>query len=388
MQSSYKILTISGIAVELHMTFILFFLLVLLFIIAGYGISSGITAAVLIIVLFGTVLAHELAHSLVAKRAGRAVHKITLLPIGGLASVDIPENPREEFMISLAGPLFNFIFAGILILIFAFAYPGMFDDYLIETVDDSIQLYVYNNSDVETDFLNISTIPNLLGTLIWINLVLGFFNLFLPAFPLDGGRVLRSLLAMQTDYVSATRYAVHIGQAIFVLMLFIGFVRGWLFWIFISLFLLVAAPSELKIVKMRHYLRGHTAGDIAMKNFVHVNESTSLVEFLKTIAVPEQNFYPVTNNEEKISGYVDLDDLRELNKNINNYLIKDIMRTDFGKINVNSQAEDILKLIERDFVFVVNHQEHVVGFVTLSRLAKIAKFREYKTKHLKNENSK
>ncbi len=102
MKSSYKIFSVFGIAVELHITFILFFFLLLFMVVAGYGISSGILALILIIFLFGTVLAHEFAHSLVAKKQGREVSKITLLPIGGLASVDIPENPREEFLISFA----------------------------------------------------------------------------------------------------------------------------------------------------------------------------------------------------------------------------------------------------------------------------------------------
>ena len=98
--------------------------------------------------------------------------------------------------------------------------------------------------------------------MIWVNLVLGIFNLFLPAFPLDGGRILRSLLATQMDYVSATRHAIYIGQAIFGLMLVIGIIRFWPVWIFIALFLLLAAPSELRIVEIRQHLRGYTAGEI------------------------------------------------------------------------------------------------------------------------------
>jgi Zn-dependent protease/CBS domain-containing protein len=387
MKSSYKIFSVFGIAVELHITFILFFFLLLFMVVAGYGISSGILALILIIFLFGTVLAHEFAHSLVAKKQGREVSKITLLPIGGLASVDIPENPREEFLISFAGPLFNFVFAGILILIFALVYPDNFGDYMSDAVNEYVQVYIYNNPGAETSILDISTIPNALGTLIWINLVLGIFNLFLPAFPLDGGRVLRSLLAMEMDYLKATRYAIYVGQAIFGLMLFIGFIRGWIFWVFIALFLLLTAPNELRIVEMKHYLKGQRSEDIAIKKFVHVNESTPIIEFLKTIAIPEQYAYPVTDSEERIIGYIDLDDFDKLNKTkIKEYPIKSILRTDFGKVNVNAPAEDILKLIDRDFVFVVNEHEHVIGIVTLEHLARIAKFKSYGYEHLKNDN--
>ncbi len=378
MNSSYKIFSLFGIAVELHITFILFVLLILFLVIGGYGIYSAITAAILITALFGTVLAHELAHSIVAKSAGRKVNKITLLPIGGLASLDIPDDPEEEFMISVAGPLFNFVFAAILILIFALAYSDEFVPYMTDAVSDFIQIYVHNNAAVETDILNVSTPLSLLGTLIWINLVLGIFNLFLPAFPLDGGRVLRSLLAMQMDYVKATQVSITIGQAIFALMLLIGIIRGWIFFVFIALFMLLAAPQELKIVKMRHHLAGYKAKDIAVRNLLPVNESIRIIEFLERIASAEQYFYPVTDYEGKIAGYIDLDDMEKLDKtHINEYIIKDILRTDFGRINANAPAEDILKLISSDLIFVVDDYGSVVGFITFGHLAKVAKLKSY-----------
>ncbi|MFN3527816.1 MAG: site-2 protease family protein, partial [Candidatus Altarchaeaceae archaeon] len=140
---------------------------------------------------------HELSHSIIAIKFKFKVRGITLFPIGGVADVEIKENPKAEFFIALAGPLFNFLFAWMCFIILFLITP-------------EISEYLNYHKIFGLEF-NLS-FEGILGLIIWINFLLGAFNTFFPAFPMDGGRILRSLLAMKFDYVLATKYALIISK--------------------------------------------------------------------------------------------------------------------------------------------------------------------------------
>src|SRR5215468_5323330 len=188
MSWSLNIGSIAGTQVRVHITFLLF----LGWIFAASYVSGGAGAAwsglAFLLLLFACVLAHEFGHIFTARAFGVATPDVTLLPIGGLARLErIPEKPMEEFLIAIAGPLVNVVIAFALVL-FAGAKLSMSDLAVVE-----------------------STQISLLDRLAAVNLFLALFNM-IPAFPMDGGRVLRALLATKLGFVRATEIAAFIGQ--------------------------------------------------------------------------------------------------------------------------------------------------------------------------------
>lgn len=218
MKSSYGLFRVFGISVNIHITFILlpvFFL-----------IYEGIQGLALILAVFACVTLHEFCHSLTAKRMGIDVRDITLFPIGGVASMSrIPESPLQEFLISIVGPLFNICLAGFLIILFRnwdFIGPKVLMEALYGAGDDW---------------------PHTIALIPWINIFLAVFNL-IPAFPMDGGRVLRSVLAARLGYRRGTRIAVSIGHLFAVLFGLYGLLHYRLFLVLIAIFIYSAASSE------------------------------------------------------------------------------------------------------------------------------------------------
>ncbi len=374
MKSSYRIFRISGISVELHISFIFVFFIAL-FIAAIYGFSQytdiyrliyatfyGIKVFAFFVLLFGTVLIHEFAHSLIALRNNVEVPKITLTPLGGAASIDIPENPQIELKTSIAGPAINFIFVFLCLIILLIYWP----DYL--QIDTLIQ-YVF----IDRVFEDIFEIPNIFVIFTTLNFILGVFNL-LPAFPMDGGRVLRSSLALWMDYVKATRIAVQISQIFAVLMFVIGLGTSFML-VLISIFILFAGPSELKIVKLKHAIRGLKTGDIAVRDLKHVEGSLTLDKFLEQIAIPSQGYYPVTDLNKRVIGILDIQDVIGVDREkFDRIPVRDVARKRFEVLDANLDAEDVLtRLLSKNFHLVVDSGK-VIGYITPGHLFETAQF--------------
>lgn len=262
MKGALKIITVSGIPVQVHWSFGLILLGILYF-----GYSNGMDAqgtfwvGVLALSVFTCVILHEFGHALSARWYGVNTRDITLLPIGGLARLEnLPEKPFHEFVIAIAGPLVNIAIALIIGLgLFLFSADGI----------ESIWLEIM---DVRTAF---GGYYYLIPILFWINLGLFFFNL-LPAFPMDGGRVLRSLLSMRLGRVRATRIASILGQILavgFVIYAFISqdFVLG-----LIGVFVFMTARQEYKIVKLDNALATHQVGELMHKEFTKLTISDEM----------------------------------------------------------------------------------------------------------------
>jgi Zn-dependent protease len=226
MRSSIKIATIFGIEVRIHVTFFLVLAWIGLVYYQTAGLSGAIQGVLFMLVLFGCVLLHEFGHALAAREFGIQTPDITLLPIGGVARLSrIPDKPWQELVVAIAGPLVNVVIAAAL----TFAIHG------------------------STEILQIDRLENprieLLDALRSINVMLVLFNM-IPAFPMDGGRVLRSLLAMVMPYTLATQIAAWIGQGLAVVFAIFG-LRGNFFLIFIAFFIFVGAQQEVAMSKVR-----------------------------------------------------------------------------------------------------------------------------------------
>src|SRR5262245_56758073 len=229
---SWRIGRIAGIDVYVHPTFLLLLLWVALaHFFAHRDLAEALYGLAFVLTLFGIVVLHELGHALTARRYGIRTRDITLLPIGGVARLErIPEDPWQELVVALAGPAVNVVMAAAIYLGLVLA-QGL----SLSPVDAALR--------VGGGFVQ---------QLFWVNVSLVVFNL-VPAFPMDGGRVLRAVLAMRLDYVRATQIAASIGQGIALLFGILGcFFNPFL--IFIAVFVWLAGAQEAGLVQMRSAL--------------------------------------------------------------------------------------------------------------------------------------
>ena len=232
MSWSLNIGTIAGTAIRVHFTFLLFLAWIFISSYASGGADAAVSALVFILLVFACVTAHEFGHIFTARAFGVPTPDVTLLPIGGVARLArIPEKPSEEFLVAIAGPLVNVAIAIVLVLV---AGADLSERHLA-TIDSS----------------QVSMIDRLAA----VNLFIAVFNM-IPAFPMDGGRVLRAVLSIRLGHVRATEIAAKIGQLVAFALGFIG-----LFWnpmlIFIAIFVYLAAASESQF--------GHHPGDVARR---------------------------------------------------------------------------------------------------------------------------
>jgi Zn-dependent protease len=242
---SWTLGKIAGIQIKVHVTF--FLALIWGAVMWGGGtISSLAYGALLTLVLFGVVLLHELGHSLAARRYGIAVHDIMLLPIGGVARLShMPEKPTEELVVALAGPAVNLAFVLVLAPVLSISMGrGLLSGGLLPP-------------GLETTASPIG----LVGFLLLVNVSLLLFNL-IPAFPLDGGRVLRALIALKLPYVRATGLAAMIGRGMAIALGFYGLVSLDFILVLVAAFIFFAAGAESYEVKTREALKGFRVTEV------------------------------------------------------------------------------------------------------------------------------
>lgn len=349
MRSSYSIFKIFGISIELHITFILFLLVLPLI---------SLDLFYLWIIIFMIVLFHELSHSVMALVFKIRVPRITLTPIGGLASIDVPEEPVKEFLISLAGPLSNFFL--MIVILFAFLSMGT-------PLDDLLNY----EGDIE-----ITNLPSLLSGLFWINFVLGAFNM-LPGFPMDGGRVFRAFLAFFMDYIKATRIAVAVGRIISVFFIVVGLftLPSNPILIVIGLFLYFAGGQELKVLQIKRALSGMAVGDIAIPQVRYVNELETVKNFTELVADPGQDYYPVTDHEGRVVGILEMESLRGVDESEYNTLkVGSLSRKRIDVIDAGAGIDNVLQtLLTKDFILVVREKK-IIGYLTQDHLLEVARF--------------
>jgi Zn-dependent protease len=269
MSWSWKICRIAGIPIYVHWTFlILIAWLVYGHWAAGHDVSTTLEGVGFVLSIFGCVVLHELGHALTARRFGISTADITLLPIGGVARMErIPENPAQELAVALAGPMVNLVIVGALLV--AGVRPPS------DGANDSQFL-------VQAQFL-----PKLLV----VNAFLFLFNL-LPAFPMDGGRVLRALLAMRMDYARATRSAASIGQFVAIVFGFLG-LTGNPMLLLIALFVWIGAEGEARMVEERVTLRDIPVGEAMLTDYRTLAPSDTLGHAADLLLAGNQQDFPV-----------------------------------------------------------------------------------------------
>lgn len=324
MRANLNLCSISGIKIKIHWTF--FFLIVWIIFIElkrGGSTENILFNIVFVLAVFLCVVLHELGHALTAKRFGINTKKITLLPIGGMASLDsLPESPKQELLVVIAGPLVNVIIALLLLII----------------VPVQEYMYLYFTEPFET--LMSFTLQNFLFYLFVVNIGLVLFNI-IPAFPMDGGRILRALLAMRMNRVKATQIASSIGQFIAVLFLLIGLLYN-PFLIFIALFIFLGAYSENQMVQHLAVLKGHTVEEAMMINITTFTPKDSIDIVVNKIISSTENNFVVLENHTVVGLLYHQDILEHSNKNI---LVKDIMTVNFITLKSTDDLKKAYRII-------------------------------------------
>lgn len=287
MGRSFKLFSVSGIDVRIHFTFPI----ILLWAAWQFGamtgsLSGALFGVIAFILLFVLVTLHELGHSFAARRYGIAVQQIVLSPIGGVAQLKrMPDNPWQEFVIAVAGPAVNVIIA-----VFMTAVAVVFG---------------FSVGDLLAGLGRIEglALGALFSYVFVYNIFLAAFNL-LPAFPMDGGRVLRALLAMRLDYARATRIAANIGRALAVAFGIWGLLNGGFFQILIAIFIYTAASQEARYAEVRSALRQYTVQQVYQPNIMRVDTGYTLQQVANLTLYGGQRDFPVLSGDQLL-GWID-----------------------------------------------------------------------------------
>ena len=274
---SWKLARIAGIDIYVHITFLMVIVWIgVIYWTQNQNLGAVVEGVGFILALFGCVVLHEYGHALTARRYGIRTRDITLLPIGGLARLErMPDVPVQELWVALAGPAVNVIIAAVLLI----------------WLQASGSWQPLNRVDV--------TSGAFAERILMANLFLAGFNL-LPAFPMDGGRALRALLATRMEYTRATQRAAHIGQGMAVLFAFVG-LQGNPMLIFIALFVWMGAAQEASMVQMRSSLAGIPVRRAMLTDFSILTPASTLGDAVDLVLTSSQQDFPVVN-EGRIEG--------------------------------------------------------------------------------------
>jgi Zn-dependent protease/CBS domain-containing protein len=343
MSWSLNIGSVAGTAVRIHVTF----LLLLAWIFGVNYVSGGPQAAgnglLFIVLLFLCVLLHEFGHIFAARGFGIRTPDVILLPIGGVSRLErIPEEPRQEFLIAIAGPAVNVVIAFLLVLI------------------GGANFSAEHLSALENG--NVSMIDRLAA----VNLFLALFNL-LPAFPMDGGRVLRALLASRLGYVRATEIAAMIGQGVAFVLGFLGLFGNPLL-IFIAIFVYLAASAEAHLVATRAMAHGVPITAAMLTQFAKLTPDEHVDTAVQTLLRTSQGEFPVVDGQGKPLGVLMRNDLiRALRERGPNAPVADAMTASIPTVSKDRALDEALRLLQEKSapaVGVVDESGQLVGLVT------------------------
>ncbi|MEZ5571016.1 MAG: site-2 protease family protein [Halioglobus sp.] len=359
MRWSWKIARIAGVDIYIHLTF---FLLVYLVGISYWHAQGTLVAVVngigFILALFGCVVLHELGHSLAARRFGIQTRNITLLPIGGVASLEkMPEDPRQEIQVALAGPAVNFIIA--------FALYILLDLSNIPVTSEDMSL----------------TGGSYLYRLMMMNIFLGGFNL-LPAFPMDGGRVLRAVLALRMTHALATEKAARIGQFIALGMGLLGLLYN-PFLVFIAVFIWFGASMENSAEQLKSVLGDATVRHAMLREFHTLSPDDTLAKAIELTLVGSQKDFPIDDQGEVTKALNHSDLIKGLQEKGEHARISELTLSNVLTAEINEPLEALLLRMQSNptQMICVIDQGKVAGLLNLENIMELIKMHDAIRKH-------
>lgn len=361
MKGSLRIASFAGIGVYVHWTFSLLIAFVVFSLSSQENatLASVLIGVALILAVFLCVVLHEFGHALAARRFGVQTRDITLLPIGGMARMErIPENPTQEIVIALAGPAVNVAIASLLFFVILFtAGPHAFAD----------------AAKGDGQPIRFST-ANFLPMLLSINVILVVFNM-IPAFPMDGGRVFRALLAYATDYVTATDIASRLGQILAIGMAFVGlFLTGNVWLVIVGVFVFLAGSGEAHAVRVRAAFRGRSVRDAMLTRFVSLDPGDPISRAVEELLAGSQTEFPVTDADGRLLGILSADDLlRALSERGPDGSIADAMRRSCPTSPPETPLEEAIARLQSDActAMPVIDGDRLLGLLTVQNASEL-----------------
>ncbi|GEO16043.1 site-2 protease family protein [Microvirga aerophila] len=346
---SIPIGSVKGTVIRVHFTFLLFLVWIAVTHYAQGGRDAAFQGVIFILLLFLCVLLHEFGHVLAARRYGVQTPDITLLPIGGVARLErIPEEPSQELIVALAGPAVNLAIAAVLYLLLGGVLPR-----------ESMEV---QNAGV-----------SLLARLASVNIFLAVFNL-IPAFPMDGGRVLRAVLAYRLGYSRGTQIAATVGQVVAFGLGLLGLMGNPLL-IFIAVFVYLGAASEAHAVQMRQVSRGMLVSDAMITQFETLTPGSRVEDAVQCLIKTTQHEFPVVDGAGGLRGVLTRDDMiRALRERGPQTPVVEVMRSDIPVLHHRLPLEDALRLMQNGrlpAIGVTNSEARLVGLVTPENIAEM-----------------
>jgi Zn-dependent protease len=346
MKWSWKLGRFAGIDVYMHATF----LLIIAFVAFSYWqieptLNSVVSGVGFTLILFACVVLHEYGHALTARRYGIETRDITLLPIGGVARLEkMPDNPREELWVALAGPAVNVVIGALLFLVLA----------ATSALGPITGLGIGSGSFLER--------------LMVVNFFLVGFNL-IPAFPMDGGRVVRALLAMRIEYARATQIAARLGQGLAVVFAIVG-LRSNPMLVLIAIFVWIGAAQETSMVQMKSTVGGVPVSRVMFTDYRVLSPFHRLSYVMELMLQGSQQDFPVLENGRVVGLLTRRDLIAALSRFGENALVRDVMRRDFESVDAFEMLETGIAKLQSSGISTmpVTSGGSLVGILTIGNI--------------------
>lgn len=354
MKWQWKLGRFLGIDVYVHATF----LLLIGWVGYSYWLEHGTVAEVVngilfILALFVCVILHEYGHALTARKYGIKTRDITLYPIGGVARLErMPDKPIEELWVALMGPAVNVVIAAGLFAVLV----------LTQTLSSFTDMTIASGS--------------FLMRLLVVNITLVLFNL-IPAFPMDGGRVLRAILAMRMEYVRATQIAANIGQGMAFLFGFIG-LFGNASLLFIAFFVWIGASQEASMVQMRNSISGIPVTRAMLTDFKTLSPRDTLSQVVGLVLAGSQHDFPVMDANGAVMGILERDAfIAALSRQGQSAPVVGVMRRDVPSVDSHDMVESALMRLQETGAktLPVMHAGQFVGLITAENITEFLMIR-------------
>lgn len=351
MKWSWKIARIADIDVFVHATFFILIAWIGLSYWQAEGTLTAVASGIgFIVTLFACVVAHEYGHALMARRYGIRTKHITLLPIGGVAMLErMPEDPKQEIAVALAGPAVNLVIA--------------------------VGLWLWlsaSNTLVPAELLNL-TKGSFLERVMVVNIILAVFNM-LPAFPMDGGRVLRAALALRMDRNQATQTAAKVGQGLALLMGLLGMLYN-PFLLFIAFFVWIGASAEAGMEQVKSVLSGSDVRHAMLTDYQSLSPGDSLARAIELTMAGSQTDFPVLEGGVMVGVLGQADLLKGLQAQGEHSPVSGWMKQDVQSADIKEPLEAVLERLQTCNCRLISVMDRgrVVGIINLDNIMELVR---------------